>query len=144
MTAIRGILSVVCCCAAMLWAGACEEELTPVASRTPTTAPAEPVLREAETGPVKVTVTADRDRFVIPEQVRLVVRVEAEAGVEVSVQAFKDFAGPFAVADMAETEPDLELDELTGCSHYHNKAIETSERLQDWVCRHLYHSHKDK
>ncbi len=106
MTAIRGILSIVCCCAALLWTGACEEELTPVASRTPTTAPAEPVLREAETGPVKVTVTADRDRFVIPEQMRLVVRVEAEAGVEVTAEAFKDFAGPFAVADMAETEPD--------------------------------------
>jgi len=36
----------------------------------------------------------------------LVVRVEAEAGVEVGVQAFEDFAGPFAVAVMKETQPD--------------------------------------
>lgn len=103
---MRCILSVALFSAVLQGTTGCDESTPPVAMDVPATAPAEPVVRQAETGPVRLTVTADRDRFTIPEQMHVAVRVEAELGVEVGVQAFEGFMGPFAIADVKQSTPD--------------------------------------
>lgn len=67
---------------------------------------AQPIIRTAERGPLKVTVTADRDRVEIPEQLTLTLHIEAEAGIEVTVPKLEGVFGDFGVAASTENEPD--------------------------------------
>ncbi|MFQ5429989.1 MAG: hypothetical protein ACE5E1_06730 [Phycisphaerae bacterium] len=75
------------------------------------------IVRSVERGPVRVIVSADRDRVEIPESVRLTVRVEAEAGVEVGVPKIEGFLGPFRVADVTS----------------HDAICEPHLRCKEWV-----------
>ncbi|MCG8408284.1 MAG: hypothetical protein MI923_24045 [Phycisphaerales bacterium] len=71
----------------------------PTSQRAP-----EEIVRTAENGPLKVTITADRDRVEVPEPVKLTIHVEAEVGVEVGVPKLEGLIGEFGVADMVEND----------------------------------------
>jgi hypothetical protein len=94
---------------AMVQSAACRSESeteTPAAGPTSQPVAARPVTRTTEQGPLKVTVTVDRDRVVIPEQLKLTLHIEAEAGIEVTVPKLEGVFGDFGVAASAENEPD--------------------------------------
>jgi len=72
------------------------------------TAPADaakPVTREAERGPVKLTVTCDKDKVSIAESVTLTLAVEAEPGVEVTLPQFGENLGEFQIRRFTESKP---------------------------------------
>lgn len=66
--------------------------------------PTEEIVRTVESGPLKVTVTADRNRVEVPDPVKLTIRVEAEAGVEAGVPKLEGLIGEFGVADVVEED----------------------------------------
>ncbi|OWY70642.1 hypothetical protein B7486_13595 [cyanobacterium TDX16] len=67
-----------------------------------TTTQAVPVSRSAENGPVKVTVEADRDAVIVPQPVELMLTVESERGVSVTVPELKGVLGDFLVKSAAK------------------------------------------
>jgi len=92
---------------AMVLPAACRSEAdAPSPVPTSQTVAAHPITRTAEQGPLKVTVTADRDRVEIPEQLTLTIHIEAEAGIEVTVPKLEGAFGDFGVAASKENEPD--------------------------------------
>ena len=106
MLALRRILWVLVLTAIVLPAACRSETETPAPAPTSQAVAAQPIIRTAEQGPLKVTVTADRDRVEIPEQLTLTLRIEAEAGIEVTVPKLEGVFGDFGVAASAENEPD--------------------------------------
>ncbi|MBN1511977.1 MAG: hypothetical protein JXB13_08170 [Phycisphaerae bacterium] len=72
-------------------------------------APAEaarPVTREAERGPVKLTVTCAKDKVSIAESLTLTLAVEAEPGVEVTLPQFGENLGEFQIRGFTESKPE--------------------------------------
>ncbi len=66
-----------------------------------TSAPAlTPVLREAQDGPVKLTVRLDRDQLALSDQLTMKMQIEAEGGLQLEVPQFKDVLGDFLIKEM--------------------------------------------
>lgn len=118
MAALRRTLWVLILAAMALPAASCRSKTeTPAPVPTSQAAAAQPIIRTAEQGPLKVTVTADRDRVEIPEQLTLTLRIEAEAGIEVTVPKLEGVFGDFSIAASTENEPD--------CTQY--------ARCKEWI-----------
>jgi len=105
MPALRRILLVLAL-APVLLLPACQGKPQPPASQPASQPAAQPIVRTAERGPLKVTVTADRDRVEIPQHVKLTLHIEAQAGIEVKVPKLQGVFGEFAVSAVTENEPD--------------------------------------
>ncbi len=86
------------------------DEPPPIATSAPTTqrAAAKPIVDNQEKGPLKVTVTADKDRILSGESIQLTIHVQAEQGVEVGVPQFEGIVGDFEVTQTEEIRPDCE------------------------------------
>lgn len=72
------------------------------ASGQPTTQPGKPVTREASRGPVKASLTVDREVVTSPEVVTVTLLVEAEQGVEVKIPDMGETLGDFGVKETKE------------------------------------------
>lgn len=66
------------------------------APAAPTT---QPVVKEAQDGPVKLSVTLDRDSLALSDQLHMKLRIEAEGGLQLQVPEFKDVLGDFLIKD---------------------------------------------
>ena len=64
--------------------------------------PAKPVSRTADRGAIKLTVTADKDKISIAENIRLSIVVDAEAGIEVEMPEFGAEPSGFAISDFRD------------------------------------------
>jgi hypothetical protein len=68
------------------------------ASEPTTSAPAsQPLVREAHEGPVKLSITLDKDRLGLSDQITMKLRIEAEGGLQLQVPQFKDVLGDFLI-----------------------------------------------
>ncbi len=61
-----------------------------------------PVSRTADRGAIKLTVTADKDKISIAENIRLSIVVDAEAGIEVEMPEFGAEPSGFAISDFQD------------------------------------------
>ena len=95
-------LALVC---VMLAGGRCASSDEKHAAPASQPAAAAPVVRSAERGPVKVTVTADRGEVTIPEQLTCTIVVESELGVDVTMPEAPEVLGDFTVAKTTDAEP---------------------------------------
>lgn len=77
-----------------------------VATPSPVSPPVQAagLTRTAQSGPVKLTVRLDQAEATVPEQVQLVVTVEAEVGVDVAMPDLGAAFGPFGVAGYQDAE----------------------------------------
>ena len=64
--------------------------------------PAKPVVKTADRGPVKLVVTADRDRISIAERLNLTIEVQAAEGIEVEMPQFGAQMNDFQIRDFRE------------------------------------------
>lgn len=89
------------------------------AEPAPTSGPAnvKQIERTAQSGPLAVTVSADRDRAQIAEPIRLTIRVSVEAGVQVGVPKIEGILGDFEVKESTERDPECE--EYRQCREWH-------------------------
>jgi len=62
----------------------------------------EPIVKTAERGPVKMTVTADHGEITIADRLHLAIEVEAEDGVDVRMPEFGKDLTAFAIRDFRE------------------------------------------
>jgi hypothetical protein len=75
----------------------------PQSAQTETEEPrAKPIVRTADRGPVKLTVTADRDRISIAQRLHLTVEVEAAPDVHVDMPDFGAELNQFAIREFEE------------------------------------------
>ena len=89
---------VVCLC--VLLAGCGEGTPEPNAN---TDAEVHPIVKTAELGPVKMTVTADRNRITIAERLRLTIEVFAEDGVDIEMDDAGEKLDEFQIRDFTNT-----------------------------------------
>jgi hypothetical protein len=61
-----------------------------------------PVVQEVDRGPVKLTVTADRDTISIAEQLELRIEVTADDGIEVTMPKYGALQSQFQIRDFSE------------------------------------------
>ncbi len=66
---------------------------------------ARPVTREAQRGPVRMTVACSKDKVSIAESLTLTLTVEAEPGVEVTLPQFGENLGEFQIRGFVESKP---------------------------------------
>jgi hypothetical protein len=71
----------------------------------PTSQPAVEIARNAERGPVKLAVKADRSEVTIPGQLTLTITVESELGVDAPMPEAGEVLGDFGVAKTSDVEP---------------------------------------
>ncbi|MBK8270650.1 MAG: hypothetical protein IPK83_21035 [Planctomycetes bacterium] len=88
------------------------------ATSQPTSRPiaAKPITRTAEKGPMRVTITADRDEVLMAEPVKLTVHVEVEQGVQAGVAKIEGVLGDFEVKSTSELTPDCP--QYTNCAEW--------------------------
>ncbi len=70
----------------------------------------EPVVRTAERGPVKVTVTCDKKTVTIAETLHVTIAAEAPAGVEVTLPDFGENLGQFQIRDFIDQPPQAQTE----------------------------------
>ncbi len=89
----------------LLMSVACDKHAT---QATTTSRPEEStaVKREAEAGPVRMTVEVDRAKATVPEQIRLILTVVLEKGVQVELPEIAGTLGDFSVEDVVDSEPE--------------------------------------
>lgn len=89
----------------LLMSVACDQHAT---QATTTSRPEEStaVRREAEAGPVRMTVEVDRAKATVPEQIRLILTVVSEKGVQVELPEIAGTLGDFSVEDVVDDEPE--------------------------------------
>ncbi len=92
-----GALAVILCLP-----GGCGERSTKETAKADA---ATPVTRKSERGPVKLTVTCDKDKVSIAESLTLTLAVEAEPGVEVTLPQFGENLGEFQIRGFTESRP---------------------------------------
>ena len=88
--------SVICLC--VLLAGCGEGTLD---SSTSADAEVHPIVKTAELGPVKMTVTADRNRITIAERLQLTIEVFAEDGVDIEMGEPGEKLNEFQIRDFS-------------------------------------------
>ncbi|MCZ6699771.1 MAG: BatD family protein [Planctomycetota bacterium] len=75
-------------------------------AESPTSKPAgEPVSHTVQDGPVKLTVSVDRDAVAGTDPVTLTLVIEAERGVQVSIPQYEEILGDFIITGATQGQP---------------------------------------
>ncbi|GJM26814.1 MAG: hypothetical protein DHS20C16_32290 [Phycisphaerae bacterium] len=76
-----------------------------------------PVVQEVDRGPIRLTVTADRDKISIAEQLELRIEVTADAGIDVTMPKYGAIESQFQIRDYREKAVEILDDDLRRYTH---------------------------